>query len=115
MQGLPTFLRHSNAGQFAMVFEWVIPVVCSHFTITQFIASHNSAFLQGKAASDPCDHNANIAVLGDSELLMPMYRENDCGKVVYRGFIDSPPPSTIQNLFEGGPVAFLRRKQIYGH
>ena len=27
-------------------------------------------------------HNANIAVLGDSELLMPMCRQNDCGKVV---------------------------------
>ena len=25
-------------------------------------------------------HNANIAVLGDSELILPMFRENDCGK-----------------------------------
>jgi len=25
-------------------------------------------------------HNANIAVLGDSELILPMFSENDCGK-----------------------------------
>jgi energy-coupling factor transporter ATP-binding protein EcfA2/uncharacterized protein YjbJ (UPF0337 family) len=30
-------------------------------------------------------HNANIAVLGDSELLLPMYRENDYGKAIERG------------------------------
>ena len=30
-------------------------------------------------------HNANIAVLGDSELILPMFRENDCGKAKDRG------------------------------
>jgi ABC-type lipoprotein export system ATPase subunit len=34
-------------------------------------------------------HNANIAVLGDSELILPMRRENDCGKAVQRGSIDN--------------------------
>ena len=61
-------------------------------------------------------HNANIAVLGDSELLMPMCRENDCGKVVNRGSIDAERTKReVQNILEGGPAAFLRRKEIYGH
>ena len=61
-------------------------------------------------------HNANIAVLGDSELLMPMCRQNDCGKIVNRGSIDAMPTKMeVQNILEGGPAAFLRRKEIYGH
>ena len=61
-------------------------------------------------------HNANIAVLGDSELIMPMCRQNDCGKIVTRGSIDSTPTKMeVQNILEGGPAAFLRRKEIYGH
>jgi hypothetical protein len=34
-------------------------------------------------------HNANIAVLGDSELILPMHRESDSGKTKDRGSIDS--------------------------
>jgi hypothetical protein len=34
-------------------------------------------------------HNANIAVLGDSELILPMHREKDCGKIKNRGSIDT--------------------------
>ena len=61
-------------------------------------------------------HNANIAVLGDSELLMPMCRENDCGKVVNRGSIDAElTKREVQNILEGGPAAFRRRMEIYGH
>lgn len=61
-------------------------------------------------------HNANIAVLGDSELILPMCRENDCGKAVDRGSIDAAPTQLcVQNILEGGPAAFLRRKEIYGH
>jgi hypothetical protein len=56
-------------------------------------------------------HNANIAVLGDSEFLLPMYRENDCGKAKDRGSIDSAATLlAVQNILEGGPEAFLRRK-----
>lgn len=61
-------------------------------------------------------HNANIAVLGDSELILPMCRENDCGKAVDRGSIDSSATQlSVQNILEGSPAAFLRRKEIYGH
>jgi len=61
-------------------------------------------------------HNANIAVLGDSELLLPMYRENDCGKSKDRGAIDTDATKQrVIDILEGGPDAFLRRKEMYGH
>ena len=61
-------------------------------------------------------HNANIAVLGDSELILPMCRENDCGKIRERGSIDTGPTKmSVQNVLEGGPAAFLRRKEIYNY
>lgn len=61
-------------------------------------------------------HNANIAVLGDSELILPMHRENDCGKTLDRGSIDSgPTKECVLKILEGGPDAFLRRKEMYSH
>ena len=61
-------------------------------------------------------HNANIAVLGDSELLLPMKRENDTGRAVERGSIDREATKLcVQNILEGGPEAFCRRREIYGH
>jgi hypothetical protein len=61
-------------------------------------------------------HNANIAVLGDSELLLPMRRDNDCGKAVERGAIDREATKrVVEEILEGGPEAFRRRQEIYGH
>lgn len=61
-------------------------------------------------------HNANIAVLGDSELILPMCRENDCGKTRDRGSIDTDATKRcVLNILEGGPDAFLRRKEMYNH
>ena len=61
-------------------------------------------------------HNANIAVLGDSELILPMFREDDCGKALKRGSIDSQATKQcVQDILEGGTDAFLRRKEIYHH
>ena len=61
-------------------------------------------------------HNANIAVLGDSELILPMERANDCGRVVERGSIDKTTTKMcVQNILEGGPDAFSKRREIYGH
>lgn len=61
-------------------------------------------------------HNANIAVLGDSELLLPMHRQNEYGKAIERGSIDREATKlSVQNILEGGPAAFLRRKEIYGY
>lgn len=61
-------------------------------------------------------HNANIAVLGDSELLLPMCRENDCGLAKDRGAIDTGvTKKCVMDILEGGPAAFLRRKEMYSH
>ena len=61
-------------------------------------------------------HNANIAVLGDSELILPMCRENDCGKTKDRGSIDTDATrQCVLNILEGGSDAFLRRKEMYNH
>jgi ABC-type cobalamin/Fe3+-siderophores transport system ATPase subunit len=61
-------------------------------------------------------HNANIAVLGDSELILPMCRVSDCGKATHRGSIDTQATKDcVQNILEGGPDAFRRRMEIYGH
>ena len=61
-------------------------------------------------------HNANIAVLGDSELILPMHRENDCGKTKDRGSIDAGATRRcVIDILEGGPEAFLRRKEMYNH
>ncbi len=61
-------------------------------------------------------HNANIAVLGDSELILPMRRESDYGKTKDRGSIDTDATrECVLNILEGGPAAFLRRKVMYDH
>jgi ABC-type cobalamin/Fe3+-siderophores transport system ATPase subunit len=61
-------------------------------------------------------HNANIAVLGDSELILPMKRAGDKGTVVGRGSIDrNETKKGVQEILEGGELAFRRRHAIYGH
>lgn len=61
-------------------------------------------------------HNANIAVLGDSELLFPMKRNGDKGEGFDRGSIDRAETRiAVQNILEGGELAFRRRKEIYGY
>jgi hypothetical protein len=61
-------------------------------------------------------HNANIAVLGDSELILPMKRAGDKGTVVGRGSIDrNETKKGVQEILEGGELAFRRRQAIYGH
>jgi DNA repair ATPase RecN len=61
-------------------------------------------------------HNANIAVLGDSELILPMHRENDCGKIIDRGSIDTDKTKRcVLDILEGGSAAFLRRQEMYGY
>ena len=60
-------------------------------------------------------HNANIAVLGDSELLFPMKRSGNAGTTFERGAIDRQKTRTAaQDVLEGGAAAFVRRKAIYG-
>ena len=61
-------------------------------------------------------HNANIAVLGDSELLFPMKRSGNGGTVSDRGSIDKTATrKAAQDILEGGELAFKKRKEIYGY
>ena len=61
-------------------------------------------------------HNANLAVLGDSELLLPLKRTGDKGTIYERGSIDrNETRSVVQEILEGGSLAFRRRKDIYGY
>jgi DNA repair exonuclease SbcCD ATPase subunit len=61
-------------------------------------------------------HNANIAVLGDAELLLPMQRKGEGGGAFDRGSIDKTgTKKVVLNILEGGRVAFERRREIYGH
>lgn len=61
-------------------------------------------------------HNANIAVLGDAELLLPMRRSGDGGVAFDRGSIDkTETKQAAMNILEGGDIAFQRRREIYGY
>lgn len=59
-------------------------------------------------------HNANIAVLGDSELLIPLKSTNEKTSIVERGSIDNVKTNkTACNILEGGETAFKKRQSIY--
>jgi hypothetical protein len=61
-------------------------------------------------------HNANIAVLGDSEMILPMRRSSENGTVFDSGAIDAADTrKAVQQVLEGGEAAFQRRKTIYGY
>lgn len=60
-------------------------------------------------------HNANIAVLGDAELIVALKATSDQATVVARGSIDHPPTCEAAcNILEGSREAFDRRAAIYG-
>lgn len=59
-------------------------------------------------------HNANIAVLGDAELIIPLKSTSDKTSIINRGSIDR---ASIQKdccaILEGGERAFSHRQKIY--
>lgn len=60
-------------------------------------------------------HNANIPVLGDSELILVMVSNGKNGFITERGVIDKDRIKIhVQNILEGGKDAFERRKSKYG-
>jgi len=60
-------------------------------------------------------HNANIPVLGDSELILVMSSNGKNGFITESGVIDKDRIKThVQNILEGGKDAFERRKSKYG-
>lgn len=59
-------------------------------------------------------HNANIAVLGDSELILPLKSTNEKTSVIDRGSIDNINTNRVAcDILEGGETAFKKRQSIY--
>lgn len=60
-------------------------------------------------------HNANIAVLGDAELILAVKSVSDHGQIVQRGSIDARDVRQICcQILEGTEDAFRRRARVYG-
>ncbi len=60
-------------------------------------------------------HNANIAVLGDAELILPLKSTNIRSGVKEAGSIDRKETRELCcEILEGGRQAFIRRQEIYG-
>ena len=60
-------------------------------------------------------HNANIAVLGDAELIVALRSFRDRGLITDRGSIDhSATQAAACSILEGSDEAFRRRARIYG-
>lgn len=60
-------------------------------------------------------HNANIAVLGDAELILPLRGSADISVVRNRGSIDNNATKEIVcTILEGSKEAFRKRQAIYG-
>ena len=60
-------------------------------------------------------HNANVAVLGDAELILVMKAKSDRGEITSRGSIDHPATRDAAcAILEGAQEAFLRRGKMYG-
>lgn len=62
-------------------------------------------------------HNANIPVLGDAELIIPLVGSSSTGGIASSGIgsIDRPSmKKVVEQVLEGGPEAFIERHRIYG-
>ena len=59
-------------------------------------------------------HNANIAVLGDAELIIPLKSTSEKTHIMDRGSIDNSSTKKVTcTILEGGEKAFIKRKEIY--
>jgi hypothetical protein len=60
-------------------------------------------------------HSANLTVLGDAELVLPLYAEAGRGGPVDAGAVDRPATlKRVCELLEGGAAAYRRRGERYG-
>lgn len=70
---------------------------------------------KGKRQIIVATHNANIPVIGDSELVLVLEAEKDKCKVVDRGSVDKESiKQHIKHIMEGGEEAFKLRIEKYG-
>ncbi len=60
-------------------------------------------------------HNANIAVLGDAELIVPLQGYGNVGRIRERGAVDAEKTrDRACKILEGGSAAYERRGEMYG-
>lgn len=70
---------------------------------------------KGKRQIIIATHNANIPVIGDSELILVLEAQKDKCKIIDRGSVDkSSIKQHIKNIMEGGEEAFKLRIEKYG-
>ncbi|MBA4190008.1 MAG: hypothetical protein C0467_18645 [Planctomycetaceae bacterium] len=114
--------RHTILLTIAMLAESNLPLVIdqpeddldSGFIFSSIVATLRT--IKEKRQVILVTHNANIAILGDSEMIFPMKRENDKGKAICRGSIDKiDTKESAQKILEGGELAFKKRQAIYGY
>ncbi|MBI1787970.1 MAG: hypothetical protein HYR60_10525, partial [Acidobacteria bacterium] len=61
-------------------------------------------------------HNANIAVLGDAELIIPLRASSEKSIIRHRGSIDNADTKDLAcTILEGSREAFKKRQRMYGH
>ncbi len=71
--------------------------------------------LKGKRQIIVATHNANIPVIGDSELIYVLEAKNDKCEIVDRGSVDKDSiKQHIKHIMEGGEEAFKLRIEKYG-
>lgn len=71
--------------------------------------------MKGKRQLFIATHNANIPVLGDSELVLVLETKNEKCVINNRGSIDKEDIKTdVKNIMEGGEEAFRIRAEKYG-
>lgn len=60
-------------------------------------------------------HNANIAVLGDAELIVPLKATHERSTIQSAGSIDTPHTRELScSILEGSKEAFVKRMVVYG-
>ena len=71
--------------------------------------------LKGKRQIITATHNANIPVIGDSELVIILEKQEGQCKIIDRGSVDKDSVKEhIKRIMEGGEEAFKRRAEKYG-
>jgi DNA repair ATPase RecN len=71
--------------------------------------------LKGKRQIICATHNANIPVIGDSELIVVLDKQEEQCKLIDRGSIDKPSiKENVKRIMEGGEEAFRKRAEKYG-
>ena len=84
----------------------------SEFIYKTFV--HSLRMVKEKRQVIIVTHNANIAVLGDAELIIPLRATSDRSFITNRGSIDADATNSLTcTILEGSEQAFKKRQAIY--